>query len=72
MIIVVLFVLTCMNLFQVAVNQAYFLQVAFPQTIEKILLDTLDGIVVEDDLSETWENGVHVIHHSINTCRKNI
>ena len=67
MIIVVLFVLTCMNLFQVAVNQTYFLQVAFPQSIEKILLDTLNGIVVKDDLSETWENGIHVIHHCINT-----
>ena len=69
MIIVVLFtvILTCMNLFQVAVNQTYFLQVAFPQSIEKILLDTLNGIVVKDDLSETRENGVHVIHHCINT-----
>ena len=67
MIIVVLFVLTCMNLFQVAVNQAYFLQVAFPQSIEKILLDTLNGIVVKDDLSETGEYGVYIIHHCINT-----
>lgn len=67
MIIVVLFILTCVNLFQVAVNQAYFLQVAFPQAVEKILLDTLNGIVIKDDLSETGENGVHVIHHCINT-----
>ena len=50
---IALFILTCMNLFQLAVNQTYFLQVAFSQSIEKVLFDTFDGVVIEDDLSET-------------------
>ena len=56
-----------MDLFQLAVNQAYFLQAAFPESVEKVLFDTLDRIVIEDDLSETGEDGVNVIHHCINT-----
>ena len=62
-----LFILTCMDLFQLAVNQAYFLQAAFSESVEKVLFDTLDRIVIEDDLSETGENGVNVIHYCINT-----
>lgn len=42
-----------MDLFQLAVNQTYFLQVAFSESVEKVLFDTLDGVVIEDDLSET-------------------
>ena len=64
---IALFILTCMDLFQLAVNQAYFLQVAFSESVEKVLFDTLYRIVIEDDLPETGENGVNVIHHCINT-----
>ena len=56
-----------MDLFQLAINQAYFLQAAFSESVEKVLFDTLDRIVIEDDLSETGENGVNVIHYCINT-----
>ena len=50
---IALFILTCMNLFQLAVNKTDFLQVAFSESIEKVLFNTLDGVVVENDLSET-------------------
>ena len=52
---------TCVDVLELAVLEAYLLQVALPQPVEQMPLNSGDGVVVKVDKSKARKNGALLV-----------